>query len=79
MSQSITPTVEAAAVRMMLELGIPPKDVAEMTIDARQRHESMTCEWRAALYGQSEPCESCGAERWHACRPVVAQQTGDHR
>lgn len=28
---------EGAAVRMMLELGIPPAEVAEMTMDARRR------------------------------------------
>lgn len=27
-----------------------------------------TCEQRTRLVGQSEPCPSCGAPKWHACR-----------
>lgn len=68
---------EAAAVRLMLELGIPPQEVAEMTMDARRRRAPMTCEWRTNLYGQSEPCESCGAEKWHVCTTLPLPRNED--
>ena len=28
----------------------------------------LSCEWRTSLYGQSEPCASCVAEKWEACK-----------
>jgi hypothetical protein len=30
----------------------------------------LTCAQRTSLFGQSEPCPSCGAEKWHACKPA---------
>lgn len=37
MSEQLTPEQEGAAVRLMLEVGVPPKEVAELVADARRR------------------------------------------
>lgn len=43
----LTPAEEGAAVRMMLGLGIPAEEVAQMTSDARKRRDTPAEQWYA--------------------------------